>query len=71
MSEEREAQSGRLTLTVEEAGEALGIGRNLAYDAVRSGQIPVVRIGKRLLVPRTALEKLLSQATGTVAGSAR
>lgn len=50
----------RLTLTVEEAARALGIGRNQAYAAVRRGEIPAIRIGKRLLVPRTALRRLLT-----------
>jgi excisionase family DNA binding protein len=49
----------RKTLTVEEAAEALGIGRTLAYEAVRRGEIPTIRIGRRLLVPRGALDQLL------------
>ena len=50
----------RQTLTVEEAAALLGIGRNSAYQAVAAGQIPVIRIGRRLLVPRAALERLLA-----------
>jgi excisionase family DNA binding protein len=50
----------RKTLSVEEAAVALGIGRTLAYEAVRRGEIPTVRIGRRLLVPRGALNQLLS-----------
>jgi excisionase family DNA binding protein len=53
----------RQTLSVEEAAEALGIGRTLAYEAVRRGEIPTIRIGKRLLVPRGALDQLLGTAT--------
>ena len=49
----------RLTLTVEEAAKLLGIGRQLAYDRVKTGDIPVIKIGRRLVVPRRALEKLL------------
>jgi excisionase family DNA binding protein len=49
----------RLTLTIEEAGELLGVGRSTAYAAARAGQLPVVRIGRRLLVPRHKLEELL------------
>jgi excisionase family DNA binding protein len=52
----------RKTLSVEEAAEALGIGRTLAYEAVRRGEIPTVRIGRRLLVPRAALDHLLAAA---------
>lgn len=51
----------RQTLTVEEAAALLGIGRNSAYQAVASGQLPVIRIGRRLLVPRAALERLLAE----------
>ncbi len=51
-----------LTLTVEGAAEALGIGRTLAYEAVRRGDIPTVRIGRRLLVPRSALDRFLGSA---------
>ena len=49
----------RETLTVEEAGRLLGIGRGSAYEAARRGDIPVIRIGKRLLVPRAAMARLL------------
>ena len=51
----------RLTLTVEEAAKLLGIGRQLAYDRVKTGEIPVLRVGRRLLVPRRALEQLLEE----------
>ena len=49
----------RLTLTIEETARLLGIGRQLAYDRVKAGEIPVLKIGRRLLVPRIALEKML------------
>ena len=51
----------RLTMTVGECAKILGIGRQLAYDKVKTGEIPVIRIGRRLLVPRRALEKLLAE----------
>jgi excisionase family DNA binding protein len=50
----------KLTYTVEQAARLLGIGRNSAYDAVRRGEIPVLKIGHRYLVPRAALERMLS-----------
>lgn len=50
----------RRTLTVEEAARYLGIGRSAAYAAARSGELPTVRIGRRLLVPRHALERMLA-----------
>lgn len=39
--------------------DILGIGRNQVYAAAANGEIPTIRIGKRILVPRAALEKLL------------
>jgi len=54
-------QGERLTFTVEETAKLLGIGRQLAYNRVKTGEIPVIKIGRRLLVPRRALEKLLEQ----------
>jgi excisionase family DNA binding protein len=50
----------RATVSIVDAAKRLGIGRNQAYEAARRGEIPVIRIGKRLLVPRAALEKMLS-----------
>lgn len=51
-----------LTLTVPEAGELLGLGRDAAYEAAKRGDLPVLRFGRRLLVPRAALERMLEQA---------
>jgi excisionase family DNA binding protein len=54
---------GRSTLTVEEAGcEVLGLSRAGAYKAANEGDLPVVRVGRRMVVPRFALEKLLMGA---------
>ena len=53
----------RRTLTVEEAGEILGICRNTAYSLAASGQLPTIRLGRRLLVPRQALERMLDGAS--------
>jgi excisionase family DNA binding protein len=51
----------RATVSVEEAAQLLGIGRSLAYEAVRTGSfpVPVIRVGARYLIPRAALERLL------------
>jgi excisionase family DNA binding protein len=50
----------RLTLTVEEAAELLGISRALAYEAVRRGEIPSLRIGRRILVPRSGFARMFA-----------
>jgi excisionase family DNA binding protein len=47
-------------LTVEEAGEILRLSRCSAYQAVNRGELPAIRIGRRLLVPRQALERMLN-----------
>ena len=52
----------RSTLTVEEAAEMLGLSRAFAYEAVSRGEIPSIRIGRRILVPKVALERLLNSA---------
>jgi excisionase family DNA binding protein len=49
----------KLTMTVPEAAKLLGVGRNQAYEAVRRGEIPTVKIGRRILVPTKALERML------------
>ena len=51
----------RLCLSVPEAAKLLGISRGLAYELAGSGQLPVVRLGRRLLMPRAALENMLAQ----------
>jgi excisionase family DNA binding protein len=48
------------TLTIDEAAQQLGISRNTAYECAKTGQLPVIRLGKRLLVPRTALQRMLA-----------
>ena len=50
------------TMTVKEAGEVLGISRSLAHELVRRGELPSLRLGRRLVVPIRALEELLGQA---------
>jgi excisionase family DNA binding protein len=59
--------NGRFTFTVEEAGEICGISRPSAYAAAKNGALPTVRIGRRYIVPRHALERLLSPAHGVPA----
>ena len=47
-------------LTVQEAAGILRINRNTLYQALKRGELPSVRIGRRLLIPREALDALLS-----------
>lgn len=54
-----EPEKQPMTYSVEEAAKLLGIGRNQAYEAARTKAIPTIKIGKRILVPRVGLERLL------------
>ncbi len=47
------------TMTVEQTAKVLSISRSAAYAAASSGEIPVIRIGRRLVVPTAALRRLL------------
>lgn len=57
-----EQQEQRLVLTVEQAAQRLSISRGLAYELVRIGRLPSVRLGRRLVVPVAGLERLLDEA---------
>ncbi len=48
-----------LTLTVPEVAKVLGISRNSAYVLAKQGTIPTLRLGRRIVVPRPALERML------------
>jgi excisionase family DNA binding protein len=45
--------AGHSTFTVDEVAEILGLSRWSAYVAVKNREIPTVRIGRRLIVPRS------------------
>ncbi|HEY1621754.1 MAG TPA: helix-turn-helix domain-containing protein [Streptosporangiaceae bacterium] len=47
------------TLTVPEAGILLGLSRPSAYEAARRGDIPVLKLGRRLVVPTASLLRIL------------
>jgi excisionase family DNA binding protein len=49
----------RPTVSIEEVYPWLGISRGAAYEAARRGELPVIRIGRRLLVPTAELRKML------------
>ena len=51
------------TLSVPEAGKRyFNLAKNASYQAARSGDLPVIKIGGRLRVPVTALERMLTNA---------
>lgn len=55
----------RATLSVDEAAKILGVSRSLGFTMAKSGQLPVLRLGeKRLVVPVSALTRMLDKAAG-------
>ena len=59
----------RPTISVPEAGQILGIGRNAAYDAAQIGDIPTIKIGGKILVPVAKLAALLGLQDRIVEGA--
>ena len=54
-----------LVINVEDAARLLGISRGLAYEAARRGELPTIRLGRRLLVPRARLLELVGVENGS------
>ena len=49
----------RLVLNVEEARKILGLSRSSMYEGIRRHEIPAIKIGRRILIPRYQLKKML------------
>ena len=57
-----EGQERRTLKLWPDVGQALGVGRHAIYEAARRNELPgVIRIGRRLVMTRAALERLLSE----------
>ena len=54
-------QSDKLVYSVTEIAKLLGIGRSKAYELVRSGTIPSLRLGRRIVIPKLALSRFLAE----------
>jgi len=52
-----------LVYTVDEVAKLLRISRPKAFEGVHCGEIPHIRVGRRILVPRAALEALLGEGS--------
>jgi len=63
-------QPERATYSVPEAARVLGVSRNTAYEAIKAGQIPALRIGRRIVVPRQEIDRLLSASPAPAAQAA-
>ena len=57
------AESVRMTVSVTEASAILGISRSLAYELIAKRELPSIRFGRRVLVPVSALERLVGSTT--------
>lgn len=64
-----------VTITVEEAAALVGMSRSAAYRAAARGQLPTVRLGRRLRVPTTKFLSMLGldgdQAVALAGGQVR
>ena len=63
-----ENNDGRLVYEVPEAGALLGLTKNGSYEAAKRGDIPTIRIGKLLRVPKAALHAMIEAAGQGVRG---
>jgi excisionase family DNA binding protein len=57
------------TVTVERAAALLGISRGQGYEGVRVGDIPSIKIGRRIVIPSAALRRLLELDGPAVRGA--
>lgn len=57
-----------LVISVEEAGAMAGLGRSASYEAARRGEIPVIKLGRLLKVPKALWQRMLNEGvTGRAA----
>jgi len=56
-------EEGPLLLRVDEAARLLAIGTTLAYELVGRGDLPSIRLGRSVRVPRAALEAWIAAKT--------
>jgi excisionase family DNA binding protein len=57
------APTRQRTISVTQAAELLGISRTTAYECVRTGALPALRLGGRIVVPTQAIDNLLEAAS--------
>lgn len=50
----------KVTMTVQEMAECLGIGRNVAYELVKNGRVPFLKIGRQIRIPKRAFDAWLA-----------
>lgn len=62
------ADNDAFLLTVEQAAKLCQISKGLAYDLIREGRLPHVRLGRVIRVPRFGLEQWIAREAGASAG---
>ncbi len=62
---QRDHDQQPLLLSVPQAARLLGVGTTLCWEMVHSGQLASIRLGRRVLVPRVALDQLASLSDNT------
>ena len=50
----------KMTMTVQEMAQCLGIGRNMAYELVKNGRVPFLKIGRQIRIPKRAFDAWLA-----------
>jgi len=60
-----------LVFSVSEVARLLGVSKNTVYETTHTGQIPSIKWGRRILIPRVALMKMLDEAGNAKINEAR
>jgi excisionase family DNA binding protein len=60
----------RLVLTVSEAASVLRLSGAFTYELVARGQLPSVRFGRRIMIPRAGIQRILDDSRATLPPSA-
>ena len=55
-------ENGKLTFSVPAVAALLGISRASAYQAILTGELPHIKVGRRILIPKVSLERMLENA---------
>lgn len=58
-TQELNSELSKMTISVPVAGKVLGLSKDAAYDAARTGELPTLRFGRRVLVPTNKLREML------------
>ncbi len=64
MVHDTQSNGERLAISIPETAKLLGLSRNSTYEAAKRGELPTLIVGRRILVPLSALQKLLVEAGG-------